>query len=402
MASQTTLKRRGAAIGGDVGHLVLAALSALTGVIWFNLLVALTGSQLLITWNMLGPPLLIAALLGGPLTVVVHELGHAAVARRYGWPVKRIAIGRGTAGRSLRVRGVEICVRRYGLAGHTRFEPAASATVGQLRAVASAGMVVNALVASSATLSALLCPAPVAVVLAGVAGINVGTLMGSLTDHPPAMGGDASDGWQLGELRGAPSGQLLAQLRDAEGAVAHLLRRLRDQPGLQPQHLRSTRMQLSYALSLLGRFEDAEPVYSALLEEPLPQRQREVIAASWADAVLSAAVLSGLPPDDETLALCAERLGSAPPSAAVAHSMAMLALLTGRPREAIELCEQAVAEGALDARAQGLVDATVALAHAHAGDAAAAQDWAERVPDSCPFSAPLEQAINGDPLAVAD
>jgi hypothetical protein len=388
---------------GDLGNLVIGLAVALAGSLLFAYVSAGVGSPLHVGIGTTVVVAALTALLGTPTCGLVHELGHAGAVKHYGWPLRAVVVGEpGGRGLTTAVRGIRVTVNRLSIGGHTDFGVPADATVGQYRAVTLSGLLANALVASSSAALAWLCPPLLALSLAGIATINALVALGNLQPVVPTPGQHASDGWQLAELRGAPSSQLLSELHKPEHSVPRLLRRLRNYPDLHPLHRRATRGQLAHALSLLGRFQDAIPVYAALLGDSLPDDLRAPVAASWADAVLSAAIMSGQVPSPQDRVLCRERLALADGHGGVRHTRAMLELVEGRHAEAVLHCEQTLAEEQLGVWERGLVDATLALAHAQAGDLGLAAACAAQVPATCPFADAVERAMSRGRWSVAD
>jgi hypothetical protein len=143
------------------------------------------------------------------------------------------------------------------------------------------------------------------------------------------------------------------------------------------------------ALCAAGRYADAaERLARARRELPADDVLMRAIQHVHVDALLSHALSTGTTPPEPVLDDCARVLAGLTPDdadpAARQHTEAMLRLFRGDPTGAANLCRQ-VRTAITDRRARAIVDATVAVALARAGDLEGAREHARRVPPSCPL-----------------
>jgi hypothetical protein len=159
------------------------------------------------------------------------------------------------------------------------------------------------------------------------------------------------------------------------------------------------------ALSAAGRYaEAAERLAQVRRSLPPDDVLADAVRHVHVDALLTDALGAGTTPPDAVLADCAGVLGrltvDGPAAvAAVRHTGAMLRLFQGDPAGAAALALQA-RDGTTNRWDRAIVDATIAVALAGAGDVEQARRYARRVPQSCPLHEAACRATVADALTT--
>lgn len=322
-----------------------------------------------------------------PVTLLLHELAHAAAVLAVGGRVSLLEMGTGRPLPLLRVKGTRVQLRANIYGGGRVEWNAVDFDYRRRLVVTSAGPASHLL-----PILALLPFVDASWEVMTVLGVSAVMLVGSVVPatHPSGLPNDARNLATLMRVRptagqdGAAMGASLLA-RAGEGDVKPLLKQL-DQvheqfaPG-SPERLEAWRLR-AYALSVLGRFDQAARL--CVGGDPVVLADHQACAALFGQLTLTDLEIERLA---ETFT---EALKAMPPDrvehrAAVAHSLAVIRLLQHRPDSALTLLDISGA-GVRTLALRVSLDATRGVALAQLGESEDARRLLKDLRREAPWS----------------
>ena len=336
------------------------------------------------------------------LSIALHEAGHALAARHVGMAVRSVRIGKGPKLASFRIGSSRVDIHAIPSTGLTTYPPSPMASARQRRLVVAAGPAAHVLLILVALAVWLVSPVVAIIVIF----LNVELLRANLRARPPKVSeSHGSDGWQLQQLRRGGDEMLRQKYvhdhvrrvlqGDPSAAIKLLEGQLATCAADDDSRRRPLLIHLAHQFARAGRFEEAGQVWGDVLSMLAPDEpDRPLIGASWADAVLSHAVITGAELDPVNLQACHEALSAvSDQTRGVTHTRALFALATGRLPEAVELARTSLVADKPEQEERHIVAATISLALARLGDLPAARAWLMDVPPATPFAEAARSAV---------